>query len=158
MTSQNTSHNAAAPTEYAGQTQSTTHAASGQSSSPSQPAAQPRTLEQKIQHRNQVITRTGTVGIIANVGLALAKAVIGLIANSLPIVLDAVNSATDALSSIVTIIGVKLAGKPADKEHPMGYGRVEYLSALLVATAVFATGIITMRDSILKVIHPELAH
>lgn len=116
------------------------------------------TLEQKIQHRNQVITRTGTVGIIANVGLALAKAVIGLIANSLPIVLDAVNSATDALSSIVTIIGVKLAGKPADKEHPMGYGRVEYLSALLVATAVFATGIITMRDSILKVIHPELAH
>lgn len=158
MTSQNTSHNAAAPKEPAGQAQSATQAAAGRPSSPSQPAAQSMTLEQKIQHRNQVITRTGTVGIIANVGLALAKAVIGLIANSLPIILDAVNSATDALSSIVTIIGVKLAGKPADKEHPMGYGRVEYLSALLVATAVFATGIITMRDSILKVIHPELAH
>ena len=115
-------------------------------------------MEQKIKQRNKIITQTGAVGIIANVGLAIAKAIVGLIACSLPIVLDAVNSATDALSSIVTIIGVKLAGKPADKEHPMGYGRVEYLSALIVATAVFATGIITLRDSILKIIHPELAH
>lgn len=107
--------------------------------------------------RNAAVVRCGTVGIVSNVALAAAKAAIGFASNSLAIVLDAVNSLTDAVSSVVTIVGVKLAARPADKEHPMGYGRVEYLSALLVAAAVFATGIITLRDSILKILHPTLS-
>ncbi len=107
--------------------------------------------------RNAVVVRCGAVGIVANVALAVAKAAIGFASNSLAIVLDAVNSLTDAVSSVVTIVGVKLAARPADREHPMGYGRVEYLSALLVAAAVFATGVITLRDSVLKILHPTLS-
>ncbi|MEY8437407.1 cation diffusion facilitator family transporter [Atopobiaceae bacterium 24-176] len=120
-------------------------------------AAAPGSFERSEKERNAVVVKTGTIGIVSNVGLAAAKAAIGFASNSLAIVLDAVNSLTDAVSSIVTIAGVKLAARPADKEHPMGYGRVEYLSALLVAAAVFATGIITLRDSILKIMHPTLS-
>lgn len=113
--------------------------------------------EESIEQRNRIIVRTGAVGIASNVALALAKGAIGFASHSLAIVLDAVNSLTDAVSSIVTIVGIKLASKPADSEHPMGYGRVEYLSALIVAAVVFATGIITFRDSVLKIMHPTLS-
>lgn len=107
--------------------------------------------------RNDLIVKTGAIGIAANVVLSAAKAAIGFASGSLAVVLDAVNSLTDAVSSVVTIAGVRLAAKSADKTHPMGYGRVEYLSALVVATAVFATGIVTLRDSVLKIMDPTLA-
>ena len=74
--------------------------------------------------RNRIIVRTSVVGILANVLLAAAKAVIGFAANSIAVILDAVNNLSDALSSIVTILGAKLAGRKPDKEHPFGYGRV----------------------------------
>ena len=82
--------------------------------------------------RQKVIVRTSIIGILANVFLAGFKAAVGLISNSISVVLDAVNNLSDALSSVITIIGAKLSNKPADKKHPLGHGRVEYLSALII--------------------------
>ena len=73
--------------------------------------------------RQRIIVRTSIIGIVANVLLAAFKAVVGLAANSIAVVLDAVNNLTDALSSVITIIGAKLAGKKPDRDHPLGYGR-----------------------------------
>ena len=74
--------------------------------------------------RDKTIIRTSVIGIAANVFLAAFKAVVGLTANSIAIVMDAVNNLSDAASSVITIIGTKLAGKEADKKHPFGYGRI----------------------------------
>ena len=86
--------------------------------------------------RDKIIIRTSVIGIIANAFLAGFKAVIGLLSNSIAIVLDAVNNLSDTASSIITIVGTKLAGKPADRKHPFGHGRVEYLTALVIAVIV----------------------
>ena len=88
------------------------------------------------QSRDSVIIRTSIIGILANVLLAAFKAVIGVVSNSIAVTLDAVNNLSDALSSIITIIGTKLAGKLPDKKHPLGYGRIEYLSAMIVSGIV----------------------
>ena len=106
-------------------------------------------------NRSKVIIRTSIIGIIANVFLAVFKASIGLAANSVAVISDAVNNLTDALSSVITIIGTKLAGKAPDKKHPMGYGRIEYMSALIVSAIVLYAGITTLVDSVKKIIHPE---
>ena len=105
--------------------------------------------------RDKVIIRTSVIGIAANVLLAAFKAVIGLASNSIAVVLDAVNNLSDALSSIITIVGTKLAGKLPDKKHPLGYGRVEYLSAMLVSGIVLYAGITSAVESVKKIIHPE---
>ena len=105
--------------------------------------------------RNRIIVRTSVVGILANVLLAAAKAVIGFAANSIAVILDAVNNLSDALSSIVTILGAKLADRKPDKEHPLGYGRVEYLSAMIVAGLVLYAGITSAVESVKKIFHPE---
>ena len=107
--------------------------------------------------RDKVIVRTSIVGILTNVLLAAFKAVIGLLANSIAVTLDAVNNLSDALSSIITIVGTKLAGKRPDKKHPMGYGRIEYLSAMIVAGIVLYAGITSAVESVKKIIHPEAA-
>ena len=99
------------------------------------------TSETPAMSRDKVIIRTSVIGIAANVLLAAFKAVIGLASNSIAVVLDAVNNLSDALSSIITIVGTKLAGKLPDKKHPLGYGRVEYLSAMLVSGIVLYAGI-----------------
>ena len=78
--------------------------------------------------REKVIVRTSIIGILANVLLAGFKAAIGLATRSIAVTLDAVNNLSDALSSVITIIGAKLGGKKPDKKHPLGYGRIEYLS------------------------------
>ena len=78
-------------------------------------------------NRDKVIVRTSVIGILANVFLAAFKAVVGLTANSIAIVMDAVNNLSDAASSVITIVGTRLAGKEPDKKHPFGYGRIEYL-------------------------------
>ncbi|MBR4635201.1 MAG: cation transporter [Clostridia bacterium] len=111
-------------------------------------------METKIQ-RDKTIIRTGIVGIIANVFLAGFKAVIGLTANSIAIVMDAVNNLTDAFSSVITIIGTKLAGKEPDKKHPFGYGRVEYLSAMVISLLVLYAGVTALVESVKKIITPE---
>lgn len=107
--------------------------------------------------RQKIIVRTSIIGILANVFLAGFKAVVGLLANSISIVLDAVNNLSDALSSVITIIGAKLSTKPADKKHPLGHGRVEYLSALVIGIIVLYAGITAMIESVKKIIIPEPA-
>ncbi len=105
--------------------------------------------------RNSIIVRTSIIGIVANVLLAAFKAVIGLTANSIAIVMDAVNNISDAASSVITIIGTKLAGKEPDKKHPFGYGRIEYLSAMIISLLVLYAGITAFVESVKKIIEPE---
>lgn len=106
-------------------------------------------------NREKIIVRTSVIGIVANVFLAAFKAVVGIISNSIAIVLDAVNNISDALSSLITIIGTKLAAKEPDKNHPFGYGRIEYLSAMIISLIVFYAGITSFIESVKKIIHPE---
>ena len=113
------------------------------------------TSETPAMSRDKVIIRTSVIGSAANVLLAAFKAVIGLASNSIAVVLDAVNNLSDALSSIITIVGTKLAGKLPDKKHPLGYGRVEYLSAMLVSGIVLYAGITSAVESVKKIFHPE---
>ena len=105
--------------------------------------------------RDQVIVRTSVIGIIANVFLAAFKAVIGVLSNSIAVILDAVNNLSDALSSIITIVGTKLAGRKPDKKHPLGYGRIEYLSAMIVSGIVLYAGITSFVESVKKIFAPE---
>ena len=105
--------------------------------------------------REKTIVRTSIIGIIANVFLAGFKAVIGLMANSIAIVLDAVNNISDAGSSLITIVGTKLAGKEPEKKHPFGYGRIEYLSAMIISVIVLYAGITSFVESVKQIIHPE---
>ncbi len=105
--------------------------------------------------REKTIIRTSIIGIIANVFLAAFKAVIGLMTNSIAIVLDAVNNISDAGSSVITIIGTKLAGKEPDKKHPFGYGRIEYLSAMIISVIVLYAGVTSFIESVKQIIHPE---
>ena len=105
--------------------------------------------------RDKIIVRTSAVGITANVLLAAFKAAVGLASHSIAVVLDAVNNLSDALSSIITIVGTKLSGKLPDKKHPLGYGRIEYLSAMIVAGIVLYAGITSLVESVKKIIRPE---
>ena len=105
--------------------------------------------------REKTIIKTSIIGIIANVFLAGFKAVIGLMTNSIAIVLDAVNNISDAGSSLITIVGTKLAAKEPDKKHPFGYGRIEYLSAMIISVIVLYAGITSFVESVKQIIHPE---
>lgn len=107
--------------------------------------------------REKQITKTSIIGIIANIFLAGFKALVGLIAGSLPIVLDAVNNLTDVMSSVITIVGIKIAKRKPDAKHPFGHGRVEYFSAILIAGIVLAAGVMSLIESIKKVFNPEVA-
>ncbi len=108
-----------------------------------------------MKNRDQIIVQTGIIGILANVALAATKVVIGLFTNSIAIILDGANNLSDALSSVITIVGTKLSNKPADKKHPMGYGRIEYLTTLLIAGFVLFAGFTSLLESIKKIVHPE---
>ena len=107
--------------------------------------------------REKTIVRTSVIGIIANVLLAAFKAAVGIISNSIAVTLDAVNNLSDALSSVITIIGAKLGAKKPDKKHPLGYGRIEYLSSMIVAAIVLYAGITSLVEYVKKIIHPEAA-
>lgn len=104
--------------------------------------------------RDGIIVRTSIIGIAANLFLSGFKAVVGLLTNSIAIVLDAVNNLSDAASSVITIIGTKLAGKTPDKKHPFGYGRVEYLSSMLISVIVLYAGLTSFTESVKKIITP----
>lgn len=105
-------------------------------------------------NRSKEIIRTSIIGIVANVLLAAFKATVGLLASSVAIVMDAVNNLSDALSSVITIIGTKLSARPADREHPFGYGRVEYFSAIIIAVIVLSAGITSLIESVKKIFEP----
>lgn len=105
--------------------------------------------------REKIIVRTSIIGIAANVFLAAFKAVIGFMSNSIAIILDAVNNISDAASSLITIVGAKLAAKEPDKEHPFGYGRIEYMSAIIISVIVFYAGATSLIESIKQILRPE---
>ena len=110
----------------------------------------------ELTERSGEIVKASIIGIGVNVMLAGLKAAIGLLSNSIAVILDAVNNLSDALSSMITIIGTRLAGKQPDKEHPLGYGRIEYLSALIISAIVLYAGITSLTESVKKIIHPEI--
>ena len=105
--------------------------------------------------RERIIFRTGLTGILANLLLSAFKAAVGLLSHSIAVVLDAVNNLSDALSSVITIVGTKLAGRRPDREHPLGHGRIEYLSAMIVSGLVLYAGITSLVESVKKIIRPE---
>ncbi len=104
--------------------------------------------------REKIIVKTGIIGIIANVFLASFKAIIGVAIHSTAMVLDAVNNFSDVLSSVVAIIGTKIASKKPDYKHPLGHGRVEYLAQMIIAALILYAGITALWESVQKIIHP----
>ena len=116
---------------------------------------EPQTAGGKETTREKTIIRTSITGIAANVFLAAFKAAVGLLTHSIAIVLDAVNNISDAGSSLITIVGTKLAGKEPDKKHPFGYGRIEYLSAMIISVIVLYAGVTSFVESVKQIIHPE---
>ena len=104
--------------------------------------------------RNTQIIRTSIIGIVANVLLAAFKALVGILASSIAIIMDAVNNLSDALSSVITIVGTKLSERPADRKHPFGFGRIEYFSAIIIAVIVLSTGVTSLIESVKKIFNP----
>ena len=111
--------------------------------------------ERPTEQRDRIIVRTSAIGILINVLLSAFKAAVVVASHSIAVILDAVNNLSDAISSVVTIIGTKLAGKLPDRKHPLGYGRIEYLSAMIVSGIVLYVGITSAVESVKKIIRPE---
>ena len=109
---------------------------------------------QDSKKRAAVGKMTGFIGVLCNLLLAGSKLVIGKLAASTSITADGLNNLSDAASSIVTLLGFKLAEKPADKEHPYGHARFEYLASLVVAAMILVIGFELAKTSVLKLIHP----
>ncbi len=114
--------------------------------------------ESAVKERSKTIIRTSIIGIVVNILLAGFKMVVGLLSGSIAIVLDAVNNLSDALSSVITIVGTTLAGKAPDKKHPYGYGRIEYLSAMVISVIVLYAGLTSLIESGKSILHPEPAN
>lgn len=104
--------------------------------------------------RETAIVRTSAIGIAANVALAVFKAVVGILSNSIAVTLDAVNNLSDAISSIITIVGTKLSNKKADREHPFGHGRIEYITTTIIAAIIMYAGISSLIKSIQGIMDP----
>ncbi len=105
--------------------------------------------------RNRKIIKTSVIGIIGNVVLSAFKLTVGILTNSIAVILDAVNNITDALSSVITIVGTKLSEKEPDKRHPFGYGRIEYLTSLTIGIIILYAGFIAVRNSVIRIFDPE---
>ena len=104
--------------------------------------------------RKKIIIRTSIIGIMMNVVLVIFKTIIGFAVNSIAIVLDALNNLTYVLSSVITIIGTKLAGKQPDKEHPYGHGRIEYFTSTIISVIILLAGVYAIKESFIKIIKP----
>lgn len=111
------------------------------------------TSDERVRTKYGVLS--GGVGIVLNVILSAAKMIFGLITRSISIIADGANNLFDALSSIISLVGFKISGKPADSEHPFGHGRAEYVSALTLAFVVLIMGIELIKTSVDKLFHPE---
>jgi len=107
--------------------------------------------------RSKQIVRVSIIGILANLLLVGFKAMVGVFTGSIAVLLDAVNNLSDALSSVITILGMKLANRPPDKKHPYGYGRIENITAVTIAVIVLLAGLTSFRESLGKALHPEAA-
>jgi cation diffusion facilitator family transporter len=108
--------------------------------------------------RNRKIITTSIQGIVVNIFLVIFKMIVGMLAGSIAIILDAINNLSDALSSVITIIGTKIAGKTPDKKHPFGYGRIEYISSVSISFIVLLAGITSLKESVAKIIHAEITN
>ena len=111
-----------------------------------------------INKRKKAIVRTSIIGVLANFLLAAFKALVGILSNSIAIILDAVNNLSDMMSSIVTLVGVHIGDKAPDKKHPMGHGRYEYLSTAIIAVIIMYIGVTAFIESIKKIISPDEAN
>ncbi len=109
----------------------------------------------EAEKREKLSVFSGLVGIICNIILCIFKFFIGSVTNSAAITADAVNNLSDAGSNVVTIAGAKLSARPVDKDHPFGHGRMEYISALVVAFLIFHMGFDQLTTSVDKLLHPE---
>lgn len=108
--------------------------------------------------RGKKIIQISIIGIAVNLVLVAFKAVIGAATGSIAIIMDAINNLSDALSSVITIVGTKLAGKDPDKKHPYGYGQIEYVSSVTIAVIVLIAGLTSFKESFGKILHPEAAN
>lgn len=115
----------------------------------------PEEYVNEMNDRNRVIVRTSIVGIITNVILVIFKLTVGFLSSSISVILDGVNNLTDAVSSIVTIVGTKLANRKPDKKHPLGHGRIEYITAMVVAAIIIYAGITAAKESIENIFNPS---
>lgn len=106
--------------------------------------------------RNKTIVKTSIIGVAVNALLSVLKIIIGTLSGSIAIILDAINNLSDAASSIITIVGAKLAGKEPDKKHPFGHGRIEYFSALVISLLVLYAGVTSLEESVSGILHPEI--
>ena len=109
-----------------------------------------------MQDRSKKIIQTSLVGIFANLGLVVVKAIVGIVAMSVAIIMDAINNLSDALSSVITIVGTKLAQKKPDEKHPYGHGRVEYLTSLIISVIIIIAGSAAIVESIIAIIENNL--
>lgn len=105
-----------------------------------------------MENRSKIIVRTSIIGILTNLGLVALKAIVGFFANSVAIIMDAINNLSDALSSVITIVGTKLAQKKPDAKHPYGHGRVEYLTSLVISIIILIAGSGAIIESIISII------
>ena len=105
--------------------------------------------------RQKCGTRAGVVGIVLNALLCMGKLAAGLLTGSVAIVADAFNNLSDAASSVITLVGFRLAAQAADEEHPFGHGRMEYLAGLVVSMAILLMGFELGKTSVEKLLHPE---
>ena len=105
-----------------------------------------------MKDRSKVIVRTSIIGILTNLGLVAIKAVVGFIAASVSIIMDAVNNLSDALSSVITIVGTKLSQKKPDAKHPYGHGRIEYVTSLVIGIIILVAGGLAIYESIKSII------
>lgn len=113
-----------------------------------------RLFRQDPNEREGVITAVSALGIAVNLLIAAAKVVLGLFASSIAIVSEGVNNASDAMTSVLTLVGSRLAGKHPDAKHPFGYGRVEYLTSLVIAGLILFTGIEMLTSSVRLIFEP----
>lgn len=114
-----------------------------------------RLFHQDPESREGIIATTSGLGIFVNVFIAALKVLVGLMASSIAIVSEGVNNAADALTSVLTLVGTKLAGKHPDEDHPFGYGRIEYLTSLVISVLILVTGIEMLKSSVELIFHPE---
>ena len=108
-----------------------------------------------MKDRSKKIVQTSIIGILTNIGLVVMKAIVGLFANSVSIIMDAINNLSDALSSVITIVGTKLSQKKPDAKHPYGHGRVEYLTSLIISIIILIAGSTAIVESIISIITPQ---
>ena len=108
-------------------------------------------------NRVKKIIKTSVIGILTNILLVIAKAIIGLLVNSIAIIIDAVNNLTDAMSSVITIVGTHLSSKRPNKKHPFGYGRIEYITSAIISVIILSAGAMAIYQAIQNLINKDVA-